>query len=229
MTTPAVPPPPAPPQPDPPAPGNANPPNPPAPPAPPQPAGPSGGEDEPSVAPKWLNMRLAQAKTSALKALGFESEEQAKERLGALKKLEDEAEERRKASLSEVEREKEARLAAERERDAATQRANAVERAAKVTRACAERGIKNVDYAEFVLAKAELSADFGQVLDGLIAERPGLKEALQLTVPTTSVTPPNTNPGIQPPPPAPPAPPANDAMAMKADDWAKERQRLGIR
>jgi hypothetical protein len=174
-------------------------------------------------------MRLAQAQKSLLKTLGFDSEDQAKERLGALKKLEDEAEERRKAQLSEVEREKEARLTAERERDAARQRADATERAAKVTRACAERGIKNVDYAEYVLGKAELSADFGQLLDGMMAERPDLKAALQLTVPTTTVTPPNTNTGAQPPPPAPPAPPTNDALTMKDQDWARERQRLGIR
>jgi hypothetical protein len=174
-------------------------------------------------------MRLEQVKRSTLKALGFDSEDQAKERLGAYKKLEDEAEDRRKAQLSEVEREKEARLAAERDRDAARQRADATERASKVTRACAERGIKNLDYAEFVLSKAELTADFGKLLDGMIAERPDLKAALQLTVPTTTVTPPNTTDGKPPPAPNQPAPPSTDAMAMKQDEWDRERARLGIR
>jgi hypothetical protein len=222
MTDPITPPP----NPPPPAPPTGGPP--PAPPSPPTPPTP-GADDEPATAPKWLNMRLDQVKRSTLKALGFDSEDQAKERLGALKKLEDEAEDRRKAQLSEVEREKEARLAAERDRDAARQRADATERASKVTRACAERGIKNLDYAEYVLAKAELTADFGKLLDGMIAERPDLKAALQLTVPTTTTTPPNTTDGKPPPPPAPPAPPSADAMAMKPDDWAAERRRLGIR
>ena len=220
MAEPITPPPPNPPPAPPVPPGNVTPPTP-----PPVP----GAEDEPVTPPKWLNMRLEQVKRSTLKALGFDSEDQAKERLGSLKKLEDEAEDRRKAQLSEVEREKERATKAEQQRDAARQRADATERSSKVTRACAERGIKNLDYAEYVLSKAELASDFGKLLDGMMTERPDLKAALQLTVPTTTTTPPNTTDGKPPPAPTPPAPPSTDAMAMKPEDWAKERSRLGIR
>jgi hypothetical protein len=200
-----------------------------APPAPP----PADGETEPAVAPKWLGMRLDQTRRSTLKKLGFDTEEQAQARLTRAKELEDQEEARKQAAMTELDREKALRTKAE--TDLATEK-RAREQAdaqARLVAACAESGVKNVAYAQYLLGearKADPTLTEAAALANFLKDD-AQRAALGLPPIAPAPNPLNTAPPLpnQAPPPGPGgAPPGFDASKATPAEWADWRKRNGI-
>lgn len=139
--------------------------------------------------------RLARAKRSAFKDLGFDDPEQLKAFVEQSKKLQEQAEERRKAEMSEIERlreeaQREAQRREQLESQLAEERYNA-----QVAAACSKLGIRDLDYAGYVVSKAASSLPEGQELsiEATLSER--LKSnAAAFGVVTNAPTPATTTP-----------------------------------
>ncbi len=168
---------------------------------------------------------------------GVENPDDVKQRLARLKELEDAEAARKREELTATQR-LEADLAAEKAARAAAETARDGERfRATVSEQCARLGIKNLKYAQFVVAEAAEALPDGQQLDPHaylkdLVEKPEYKSAFGLEVPATVVPAPvNTspNPGAPPPPPpAPGTPPAAvDAMNMNPQQFRAHLDSLG--
>jgi hypothetical protein len=179
-------------------------------------------------------MRLQQHERSVLKSLGFETPEQAKERLERAKKLEEEEQARQEAAKTELERERDrAKKAEEKAAKLETEKLEA-ERSARLTQACVEKGVRNVGYARYLVTE-RLRAD--QNLTEAVALEEALKDeqqriALGVTAPPPAPNLPTTTPPLTPPGTPPPAPAPNgakDAMQMSREEWLEQRRTLGLR
>ncbi len=172
-----------------------------------------------------LDDRLARAGRAALReATGLESADEVKQRLARLKELEDADAARQREQLTATQR-LEADLATERAARAVAEADRDNERfRATVSQECAALGIKNLKYAQFLVAEAAEALPDGQQLDprvhleGLLA-KPEFKTAFGIdTAPTVVPSPVTTspNPGAPPPPPPTPGgtPNTPDVMAM---------------
>ena len=213
------------------------PPAPPPPPAPPAHAAPPAHDDaeaEPPTPPKWLPMRLQQAERTTLKKLGFESFEAAQDRLKRVKEIEDREEQTRLANLSELEREKAQR--AKLELDLATERSQreSAEQQARLTAACAARGVQNLDYARYLYGEARKAEPTLTEADTIVRFLGNEQQRAALgvaAVPPASAPVNGAVPGA-PPPPAPPTPsgaqPAFDASKATPAEWQAWRQANGL-
>lgn len=198
-----------------------------------------------------FNARVEQAARSMLKKeIGVGDLKTIKERMDQAEAFQKAEEERKAAQMSELERERAARLAAESEAAKYREEAAAAAFDAHLTRICAERGIKDVDYAKYRVQSAAQALEEGAppldeaaFLDQLLAE-PRYRAALgvdevapavpvepsrspALTTPVT-VTRPGT-PGA-PPKAAPLSPPpeSTDAMQLSPEAWQARKRALGI-
>lgn len=182
--------------------------------------------------------RLNRAQRSYVRELtGLEDPNEVKQRLQRLKELEDAEAARKREEMTATQR-LEADLAAEKAARAAAETARDGERfRATVAGECARLGIKNLKYAQFVVAEAAEALPDGQQLDPHaylkdLVEKPEYKSAFGLEVPATVVPAPvNTSPSPgapPPPPPAPGTPPGTvDAMAMDPKAFRAHLDSLG--
>jgi hypothetical protein len=175
-------------------------------------------------------MRLAQHERTILKRhLGVETAEEATARIAALTEMERQAETARQASLTETQRERERAERAEAANRTATARSDAHERRSALLSAAAARGIKQVDYADFLLRGEAKDADFGKLLDGLLATPENRATLGAAPVPTVPVPVPPTNPGAPAPAPAPTPPASKNCLEMTAQEWSDYQAQQGIR
>lgn len=216
---------------------------PPVPPTPPPAAGgtpPATPPADPPAEPSWLKERLErEAKTARekmLKELGYTDADAAKKAAEEHATLKKQADDARKAQLSETEREKE--RATKAEADLVTERAKfaALEQQSQLNSACAQLGVKNTGYAQFLFTQARAAdptADAAAVLTKALADE-GNRSALgagvvpTVTVPTGDTAPPApTPPGS--PPPGGTGPQAFDAAKASTQDWAAYKASIGAR
>jgi hypothetical protein len=220
----------------------------------PNPPVPAGGGGAPPLAPApaapptapfatfdsqaALDDRLARAGRAALRdATGLESADEVKARLARLKQLEDAETERARAELTATQR-LEADLATERARVTAMAAERDQERfRSVVSGACAQLGVKNLKYAQYLVAEAAEALPEGQQLDpdtylrGLL-EKPEYKTAFGIeAVPAVVPAPVTTSPNPGAPPPAPPAPGNGggppDVMAMNPTQFREHLEKYG--
>jgi hypothetical protein len=185
-----------------------------------------------------LRDRLERSRTAFLRAHGFKDEDELK----ALKKREEERskaeDEARRAALSreqqlqeDLQREKDARLAAERQ-------SQQVQFEREVATVCASLGVRNYDYALFEVGRARAAATPEQPLDiaawlqAQIEAKPAMRAALGLEAPPQSVTSPvTTTVGGQVTSTAPrvtgPGAPKT-AFDLDQAAWQAKREALGI-
>jgi hypothetical protein len=160
-----------------------------------------------------FNDRMDREARARLKAMGIEDPEAVKTILAEHASMKADAEKKRQESMSELEREKEARAKAERERDAANAAAASAQNNATLGTICAEEGIRNVDYARFVVDQARAKApdpakfDPREVLTKLKADASGAA-ALGIASAVPGVPATTTTPGKDQPPPAGNPPPS---------------------
>ncbi len=179
-----------------------------------------------------LNERLDRAKKSEraaiLKSLGFDSEEAAKAAI-------QQAEAHRQAQLTKEQRLEE-QLNQERTlRQQHEARAAELEFTSELTRLCAARGIKDFDYARYLVEKAaegHAQFDAGAFLDQEL-QTPARRLALGVDGPATVVADPATTSPHNPnrPPPAPAqngSQPVNVMTMTKAEADAYTRQKYGV-
>ncbi len=189
---------------------------PPAPPPPPEPVDP----ENLTLTKDALMKRLDRAARARLNEL-FGTDDPAK--IEAIKAAAKEAETRRQADMTELQKEQAKSAASETARVAA-ESALATERFNNtVTRACAQLGVKNLDYAGFAVQQAMRGLAQGEELnvhDHLtkLLKQPTMAAALGLEVPVVPMGLTNTpvTPGA--PPPAPPAPGGAPPAAKSAMD-----------
>lgn len=186
-----------------------------------------------------FNDRLHRSTRAELRAqFGTDDPAEIKTQLARLKVLEEADAARAREQLTATQKleldlaaEKTKREAAEAERDQERFRAT-------VSQDCARLGIKNLKYAQFVVAEAAEALPEGQQLDpyehlkGLL-EKPEFKPAFGIeSAPTVVPTPVNTSPTPgAPPPPPPPAgggPGGPDVMAMSAAEFRAHLDRQGV-
>lgn len=222
--TPATPPPAAPP----PAAHGGTPPSPPQ--APATPPAPPGADQENLP---WLPQRLGRERAQVFKDLGVDNAEDAKARLTRLKDIETAQETERQRSLSELQREKERATKLEGELAAERTRATEMQTQSALSAACAQQGVRNTEYAEFLFNRA-------RKLDPTVTPEAALKNALNdatsraalgaAPVETTLVPPDDTAPpqGGGPKPPAG-GPKPFDANSATPEEWAQHRAKLGLR
>jgi hypothetical protein len=184
-----------------------------------------------------LRDRLDRSKTSFLRAHGFASEDELK----ALKLRDVERvakdEETRKATMTR-EQQLQEELAQERAgRAASDERAMRATFDRHVAGVCATLGVKNLEYATFLVEQAAQATPEGSELDvqawlqARLESHPATRAALGMDAPVATVVDPITTvPGFTPPPPPRPgaAPPASDAFGMDAAAWQARRESLGI-
>jgi len=213
--------------------GGGAPADPPAPPAPPAPEPPTSI----TLTSEQLRDRLDRSKTSFLRAHGFGSEEELK----ALKQRDaDRAateETNRKATMTR-EQQLQEELAQERAgRAASDERAQRASFDRHVAGVCATLGVRNLDYATFLVEQAAQATPDGAELDvqvwlqARMESHPATRAALGMDAPVSTVVDPVTTvPGFNPPAPLRPgAPPqTNDAFGMDAATWMARREALGI-
>ncbi len=118
------------------------------------------GEDKISFSSKTLNDRLQRERASLLKSLGFESEEQART-------VREQAEATRRASLTREQQLEEENRQLKTQRDEAVTAAAAAAFDAELVSMCAERGIREVSYARYLVSNGgqEAKASMGTFLD----------------------------------------------------------------
>lgn len=147
-----------------------------------------------------LNERLKRDRAAFLKSMGFESEEQAKT-------MRQQHEQARQASMTNEQRLQEENDRLKRERDEAAAARARAEADVQLVQQCAARGIRDVDYARYLVQGAGVIPDLGSFLDSQLQDQ-RKKVALGIDAPTTVVsTPLNTsvvNPNAPPPPPSTP-------------------------
>jgi hypothetical protein len=189
-----------------------------------------------------LNERLERAQKQKLKALGFESEEAAKAALDELKQRREAEAETAKKNQSELERVKGEKEAAENAKKAAEALAEESRLQAHMYKVCAEKGIKNVEYAMFEVSKKleklgpTEELDEVAFLDGLMKDATkkaalGVAEPAQQTQQVGANT--TTNAGgqaeINAPPPPPGGAPAGavkDVSKMTRDEFVAYSQKV---
>jgi hypothetical protein len=165
-----------------------------------------------------------------VKQFGGESVEQVKARLERLTELEGKEEARRQQSLSELEREREARTTAEKERDTYKQQHETALAHGRLIEACAGAGVRNTSYAQFLVDSARRAGDTRPEAELITAYVAQDAHRAALGIPSTPASP---NPlHTAPPPPNTPAPPNGqpgsiDANAMSKEQWAAYRASLG--
>lgn len=183
--------------------------------------------------------RMSRAQRSFVREqYGVEDPNEVKTRLARLKELEDQEAARKREEMTATQRleqdlanEKAARLAAEAARDGERFRAT-------VSGECARLGIKNLKYAQFIVAEAAEALPDGQQLDPYaylkdLVEKPEYKGAfgIEVAAPAVQPAPVNTSPQPgtpPPPPPAPGTPPATvDAMNMNPTQFREHLASLG--
>lgn len=171
--------------------------------APVAPAAPKPSPDDDgtiTMSSKKLSERLERERNTLLKALGFDSLEQAQQ-------LRDQVEANRVAQMTKEQQLEEENARLKRERDEAVARSQSAEFDVTLVQRCAERGIRDVDYARYLVKQAGTVADVGVFLDEQ-SQDPRKKVALGIEEPPATVVPaPITttavNPNLPPPPPAP--------------------------
>ncbi len=188
-----------------------------------------------------LTARLARDRDARARELGYDNQAALETALAEAKTLREADEARRVEDLSEqdklklkLETAETEKLAMEEERDHATFQAHVGQIGARL-------GIKNLDYAEHLVAKAADALADGQQLDAeeylttLTAEGSEHRAALGLAAPTTTTPAPVTttpgDPNAPPPAPAPPgAPPAENkgSFELDATAWAAKKAALGL-
>jgi hypothetical protein len=193
-----------------------------------------------------FNERVARAARSQLeKELGVRDLSAVKDNLATLQQMKEAEEERKKQQMSELER-------AQTEANEAKQRATELEEArdaaqlkAHVTQLCAERGIRDVGYAEYKimgkLAETPESEDLDEekYLDELLQDERqrvalGVQNPAEPPPPPKAVDDPaNTSPAAggqhqQPKPPNAAPEGEKDAFAMTDEEWQAKRKALGI-
>lgn len=117
--------------------------------------------------------RVEREAQKALKRMLGADPDEAKKGLARLKELEKAEEDRKKAAMDDKQRLELEREEARKKADAAEARATAAEREAKLTGLCAERGIRDLDYARFridLATKKDADQDPAEVLDALLKE-----------------------------------------------------------
>jgi len=196
-----------------------------------------------------FNARVEQAARALLKKeIGIGDPKAIRQQIAEAEALKAAEEERRTAEMSELERERTARIAAE--ADSARYQEEAAESAleAHLARVCADRGIKDIEYASYrVRAAAEAledgaePLDSGEFLDSLLADARyrialGVDDVAPPPDPTrqpATTTPANiARPGSVDGPPKPavttPAAVTTDANAMSPEAWEARKRALGI-
>lgn len=157
----------------------------------------ANSEDVITIPKAAFEERLARAKRSQLRELGFSSPEELQGALEAAKQLQAEQEERRKAEMSELERLKE-EAAQEVARRKALESQLAEERFnGQVAAACSKLGITNLDFASYQVSRAASKLGAGEELsiESYLAEQRdaqpaafGIKVAQSAPVTTTATT-----------------------------------------
>ena len=202
-------------------------------------APPAGGGEPYAVfrTAEELNERLLRAaKSGAKKELGMDLEE-AKRVLAEAAEFRKQKEEADRQAMSETDRLRADAAAREAEAKDARRLADDAVYQAKIYRICAEKGVKNHDYAAFRLSshRSDPAFDMASYLDQLIAASPSEKVALGMDSPPpqeprVETRPGNSQvPGHAPPPPGPNGggKPASDAFSMTAAEWAQKKAALG--
>jgi len=193
----------------------------------------------PAEDPGWLAERLERHGRKILSdALGVKTAEEAKaikQKLEAAEKKEKEAEE---AKLSEIDRLKKIGDEAMTRANAAEARAVELERKAKVDALLHSKGVKNLDYAHFLLDKGRGDSadfDYDKALSDAMGD-PLTKTALGFVEATGEPVPPkaapgNTSPAIPGQAPKPPTSTNVPAKTMKdatKEEWLAYRKSMGI-
>lgn len=199
-----------------------------------------------------LSERMERAKRSAIqkkiKEYGFESEDQLKGYLEEARALKEKAEERRLAEMSELERERQGREAAERRAQEMEERAHMVQIDNHLMQVCNEHGVRDWKYFKYrVLDRANTLTE-GEELDevqflqellqdpsqraalGVPAVQPEAVQSVQSPAHTTPVT--NPRPGTYGGPPSAPstAQPSQHKTSfdLTGDEWANKKRAIGI-
>lgn len=184
--------------------------------------------------------RVNRAARSLLhKELGTKDTTETKARLARLEELERAEEARKQAELTAEER-RTKELAAEKARaDRLEEQLNETRTQRLVASECAARGIKGIDYAEFLIAEKTSSLPEGEQLDvGAFLDEQLKDERRKVALgiaapPVTPVPAPATTVPIpeapSPPPPAPGATgPAKTAFDLDPVAWQKRKSELGV-
>lgn len=179
--------------------------------------------------------RLDQAKRSFLKEHGLESPEQLAQLIEAQKAAEAKAEEDRRAQMSELEQEREARAKYEAQAQEAMDAKEEAELRAHIYMVCAEKGIKNHDYAFYALTNKLTSMsedeelDEGVFFDELMADPQGaaaLGMPQQVRAQGASTT--IDDKGPAPTPAGGGEPEVRDANKMSKAEFSKYLAGLGV-
>jgi len=191
--------------------------------------------DVSSIPDEALKDRLDRAKRQALKDTGFASVEEAKAARERLATIEAEEEARRVAAMSEQEKLAKAVEAERAEKVALMERLAAQELRATILAAANQHGIKNLEYAEYLAAKAQKAdpnADVAAILEAAAADV-GTKAALGIATeaPPMGAPPATTSPaagGGQPKPAPSGSPTAKTARDMSPDEWRAYKRSIGL-
>jgi hypothetical protein len=177
-------------------------------------------------------MRLQQHERSIARQLGASNVDELKQRLETLKQLETQEEQRKQAAMSELERERDRAQKAElRAQDLERQHAEA-QASARITQACATAGVRNVDYARFLIDTARRAGDQrpeSDLLGAYLGEDQHRAALGVVQAPSATPTPVSTTA-----PPGAPAPsngsqtPGGNASVMSKDEWSAHKRSLGL-
>jgi hypothetical protein len=185
-----------------------------------------------------LRDRLDRSRTAFLRANGFASEDELK----ALRQRDVDRvateEAARKATMTREQQLQEELAQANARSVASEERAARAHFDRHVAGVCATLGVKNLDYATFLVEQAAQAIPDGQELDvqawlqSRLESHPATRAALGIDAPVTSVIDPVTTVPVGAPPPTAPRPgngPAPvDAFGMDAAAWQAKREALGI-
>lgn len=200
-----------------------------------------------------LSERMERAKRSAIqkkiKEYGFETDDELKGYLQEARMLKEKAEERRLAEMSELERERQGREAAERRAQEFEERAHMVQIDNHLMQVCNEHGVRDWKYFKYrVLDRANALSE-GEELDEVEFLKELLQDAsqraalgvaalpseatvqnVQSPAHTTPVT--NPRPGTYGGPPSAPStaqPTQNKtSFELNSDEWANKKRAIGI-
>ena len=208
------------------------------------PAGSQSSTDEPFAIfhdKKAFEERMARHTRSQLNEIfGTGDKAELRKMWDNYQKLQKDDEERRRAEMTEIERHKADAEKAQADAAAAREEADQVRFESHVSAICAKKGIKNVDYAKFVVANAADALPEGEQLDvdefltQELAENSATRAAFQVEgppveQPTGTTTTPNPE---TPPPAAPPAggtaPAPTDATKMSPEQFRQHLSKLGV-
>lgn len=176
--------------------------------------GAGAGDNIHTLTHEQFKERMERANAKQLKKLfGTSNVDELTQRFKRLSELESAEEERKRQEMTEMERHK-ADLEAEKAARAKTEEELAeVKFDAHVSGICASLGVKNIDYAKFIVGKKASALPDGEELDvrEYLEERLGddkyqaalgiASEAVEVEAPVSN----SPNPGQAPPPPPPPA------------------------